>query len=186
MKSTIRLIIIFTIFIGCKKNIEIKKDEKLNKVVVESNLRKDVYGYYNTLKNGNVEKCFQYLHSINEEYLQKEFPGQNTIAVTKEQLRLAAIQLNKFKINLNAKIEFKIKKLNNKINDEHEIIYFCESNFIVSKEKNKDSIKTNTNLIAISENKGKSFKFIQADDIELCKNTLKLKYSFNTIQKIIK
>lgn len=183
MKKAIYFLVVIFITYSCKKNTENLKLQ-ISKKTIEKNLEKDINEYFQSLIDGNTEKAFNYLHKSNIVFLKKEFPDEYNDDVPKQSIRMASKQFAMFKDSLKAKLEFKVEKLDEKVNNQDYIIYLCKSKLIVSKKNQKDTIKDDTYLLGISENSGKNFKFLQADDKEYLKKTMKYSFDNDIIKKV--
>lgn len=174
------MVLIF-IMNSCKKNIENLKPE-ISEQTIEKNLENDINNYFQSLFDGDVEIGFSYLHKSNIDYLKKEFPNEYNDDVPKEVIKVASEQFRIFKDSLGAKLELKVETLEEKISNNNCKIYLCKSKLIAS--INKDSIIEDVHIIGISENGGKNFKFLQADDKEHLKKVLRVSFDDETILKI--
>lgn len=183
MKKTIYFLVVIFITYSCKKNTENLKSQ-ISKKTVEKNLEKDINEYFQSMMDGNTEKAFNYLHNSNIVFLKKEFPDEYNDDLPKQTIKMASEQFAKLKDSLHAKLEFKVETLDEKVNNQDYIMYVCKSKLIVSKKNEKDSIKDDTYLLGISENEGKSFKFLQADDKEYLKKIMKYSFNDEIIKKI--
>ena len=170
-KIIILLLSIF--FISCSQNSNSSID-------IESNLKKQLNNYMVAYNGGDPDEAIKYCYPDMFVFLKKEFPAEFNIEQVKDVFKSTIkkmsdeSKLNKFKY------EFKVGEITKRINLGQDKIYKIVA-YVIVKKDNKE-IKNGDEVVAVTNDGGKNWTFIQMS--ESTPLVLKIKFPNDVVQQL--
>lgn len=154
--------------------------------IAEKNMKLQIKEYIVALNTGDPDKAISYVYPDVFEYFKLQYPyEQISIQEIKNILFVDKInEMKKIVKEKNISYYFEIVEIRKKINYKTSKIYIVLTRMYYIVKEIKQSM--DGEVIAISDDKGKNWKFIQNDSNQVdIKGILKIKYPIDTINKLL-
>ncbi|NQU32468.1 MAG: hypothetical protein HQ521_04475 [Bacteroidetes bacterium] len=151
-------------------------------VEIEQIMVKQLNGYLTAFTQGDSDIAISYIYPGMFDLMKKEFPDEYSPEIMKEILSKPIEDLKKMQKEKNVKFVYEIGEITRRVNYGNDMLLT-----IVVRVKMKnglDDISTGDEIIAISLDKGQTWKFLQLDK-EISPKVLRLKYPESIVNKVI-
>ena len=184
--------ILFLLLYACSMQVKEKNANELtidpstttyNNPDVERILVAQLTDYLNAFATGNVDSAIFYMYHGIFDFMKKEFADEYTSDAINKIITEPIIKLKNMQAERNVKISFEIGEITRRVEWEEHLLYTIVTR--VKMKKEFDEIVTGDEIVAISNDKGTNWKFIQLDK-ETTPQILDLEYPKNIISQVIK
>ncbi len=155
--------------------------DKSDNAIIDSTLNVQIIEYLTAFNGGDTETVISYCYPDMFVWMKQQYPKGYSIEAVKEAFREFLGKMEEVK-EKNYIVDYEIGKINKRIETENHIIFTVEVSLVAK--KGSDVIKNVDEIIAISIDYGKNWKFIQKDP-EMSPNILRIKYSQDIIDQIM-
>lgn len=159
------------------------KEIVLNQDVIDRNLKRDLRIYNDAFYDGDADLASKYVYPPLYSYLRNEFPEEDfTVEDSKELMRKTITSLKESFISKGIEVEIKIGDIISRAEYQKDLIYTARV-YVVAK-NDLDEYSIGGEVIGISTDGGRTWKFIQKDE-ESSAEILQIKYPIDFVKKYL-
>lgn len=183
MKNIILILLLPVLFFSCRQN-QSNKQSADNRTIVadttgcalsEKNMKTQLKDYMIAVNTGKPDKALYYVYSDAFEYIKQQHPGSTlNIQQLKNSMIESAQNLKKTIKGQKVKYEFKIDKVTKRVKYKNNIL--CSVITYLNVKIGLDTHSLGGEVIAVSNDYGKNWKFFQKNNTEDTQGTLNLKF----------
>jgi len=149
---------------------------------IDSNLKIQIKEYLTAFNGGDPETAISYCYPDMFVWMKQQYPNEYSIEAVKEMFREPIREMKKMAREKKLTYDFEIGKITKRIEVGSDRLYTVVVSIIAKKDF--DEIKMGDEIIAISIDDGKNWKFIQKDP-ETAPDILRMKYSDDIVNQIM-
>lgn len=158
--------------------------DTIGNALAEKNLKSQLREYLIAVNTGDPDKALYYIYPVVFEYLKQQYPDEQfNIQEIKDSVFIEPIKkMKKFFKEKKIVYEFKVGEITRKVNYNDNKLYMVIT--YVNSKVGLDKLSMGGEVIAISNDNGVNWKFVQ-NDPESIAGILKMKFPQNIVDKLL-
>lgn len=149
---------------------------------IEKNLRKQLSEYLKAFSEGDPEKAISYCYPDMFTYIKQQHPNDYSLEEVRESFMESTREIERMSKDEGMTFKFQIGAITERIDLGADKIYVISASIIA--EKNLDKISMGDEVVAITNDGGENWTFLQKDT-ELTPSVLKIKFSDGIVRRVM-